>query len=211
VGAAHHRPEPDQKLQDGNPHAGLGGAFLSPRHDQRVEGLLGLGGTSLCQGEPDVRGVGGDEGDPCGQPKPVWSVESQSQGKGEENQEEDEIPIQRRDVGTQGDPLRPAVPVDVGREADQAHGERCEQEGRPDDCPDRDVFALRSLEQGDDRDQGLGHRRPDCGEQASDRALAQLEAIADPLRRVREQKRPGQDHREACDQQDEIHRGRSYA
>ncbi len=100
-------------------------------------------------------------------------------------------------------PLLAFVAVEVGEEADQSHRQGREQERGADDGADRDVFgALVDAEQGDDRDQRLRHRRADRGEDAADRPFAEAEPVADPLDRVGEEQRAGEDDGEADEQQD---------
>ena len=83
--------------------------------------------------------------------------------------------------------LPPALP-DVRGDADDRHREGREQERGADDRPDRDVLgALGAADDRDDRDQRLGHGRADGCEQASHRALAELQLVPDPLDRVREE------------------------
>ena len=120
----------------------------------------------------------------------------------------------RSRVGPWASRVRPwvaALAVEVGEEADQAHRQRREQERRADDRADRDVFAaFGAADQGDDRDQRLRHRGPDRGEDAADRAFAELQPVAEPLDRVGEEQRAGEDDGEA-DRQQEVRSRRGYS
>ena len=96
------------------------------------------------------------------------------------------------------DALIAFVPVEVGEEANQPHRQGREEERRADNRPDRDVFgALAYVQQGDDRDQRLRHRRADRGEDAAHGPHSNLEPMADPLDRVGKEQRASEDDGEA--------------
>ena len=110
-------------------------------------------------------------------------------------------------MGRKPRPLLAAALEQQRRDADERHRDRREQERRADDRADGDVLGARAAaDQGDDRDQRLGHRGPDRGEHAPGRPLAEPEPVARPLDRVREQQRAGEDDREAGEQEDDVHR-----
>ncbi len=69
--------------------------------------------------------------------------------------------------------------------------------GAPTIAPDRDIItSLRTADDRDHRDQRLGHRGADGGEDAPDRALAEPEPVARPLDRVGEEESAAGNDRE---------------
>jgi hypothetical protein len=68
--------------------------------------------------------------------------------------------------------LRPAAAVEQRGDGDERHRHRREQERRPDDRTDRDIFrAALGPDDRHDWDPRLGQRGRDCGENPSDRPL----------------------------------------
>jgi hypothetical protein len=105
-------------------------------------------------------------------------------------------------VDVERPPAGAALYVREGDDPDQEHRHRGEQERRPDDRADRHlVGALVAGDDRDQRDQALGHRGADGGEQAPHRPLPDVEAVAEPLHRVGEEDRAGQDDGEARGEQ----------
>ena len=167
--------------------------------------LLHRAGTAQRAG--DVERVGEQAEDPGGDPQRGRRPPGEGQGEGEEGEEEEQVALQGRPVDPELQPLLPLAPVEVGEQPDQPHRQGREQEGGADDRTDRDVVgALLGADQGDDRDQRLRHRGADRGQQAADRALAELQAVPDPLDRVGEEQRAGEDDGEAGEEQDGFHR-----
>ena len=75
----------------------------------------------------------------------------------------------------------------------EEHGDRGQHEGGADDGADRDLLGLAARKDRDHGNQRLRQRRTDRGQQASDGSLTEVEAIAGPLDRVREQDRAADD------------------
>ena len=207
VGASHHRAEADQELDHAERQGGATAALRAALEDQRVERLFGLGRAAAAEGAADIERVGEDEGDPDRDSQRRRRAPGERQGAREEGEEEEQVPLQGRAVGAQLQALGAPVPEAVDEEADQPHRQGSEQEGGADDRPDRHlVRTAGGAEQGDDRDQCLGHRRPDRGQQAADGALSQPQPVADPLHRVGEEQRAAEDDGEAERQQQDAQR-----
>src|ERR671919_564936 len=94
--------------------------------------------------------------------------------------------------------------------ANQEHGDRAQHEGGTDDGADRDLLGLAAREDRDHGNQRLRQRRTDRGQQASDGSFTEVETIARPLDRVREQDRSADDQRECRRQQELRHAEAAY-
>ena len=164
-------------------------------------GLLDL--AAGAQRRPHVEQVGDEEDDGERDVERLGQHDAGEQPGAEEDQEEDEVAVEGLDVGLQREALLAAPLEDERRRADERHRQRREQERRADDRADRDVLRpLGAADDRDDRDQRLRHRGADRGEDAAGRALAEVEAVAEPLDRVREHERAREDDGEADDEED---------
>ena len=162
VGAVDHRSRGRPGAAYAEPEGRVGAVAGAPVEGERFQRLLPLDLTAGLQGAAHVDRVGEQEDDPGGDPQRRRRPPGERPGDAEEEEEEEQVALQGRRVGVEVDPLLAAIPVEVGEEADQAHRQGAEQEGRADDRADRHPFRFGvGVEQGDDRDQRLGRRRPD--------------------------------------------------
>jgi hypothetical protein len=214
VGAAHDRREPERELPEDQAARGVVGgrrvhverrARQGAAQHQRADRVDVLHVAAAEQRAPDVVAIGGHEAhreDDLDRRGQVEGADSDS--KGEEDQEEHEVALERRRVGAKLGALLAAMPVDQRRGPDQGHRDRGEEERGADDRADRDVLGpLFAADDRDDRDQRLGHRGADRREQAADRPLAHRQPVARPLDGVRENQGAGEDHGEADQKQNE--------
>ena len=205
VRAADDRGEADDQLKhDRRPWRLVAGRPVHVKGSDRVRLLHG---AAAAQGRADVDRVGEDEDDRERQVDPLGDDRPDQDPGGEEDEEEDQVAVERRHVGVQLRPLLAARMEDQRRDPDKCHRDRREQERGADDRSDRDVLgALGATDDRDDRDQRLRHRRADRGEDASRRALADTELVPRPLDRVGEEQRAGEDDREADREEGDFHR-----
>ena len=206
LGDEEARPEDDAQgrhdhLQDDAP---------AVRHDRvavEVERLgLALELTAAGHRAPHVPAVGDQQ---AGRQDPLEVVHRDDAGEhrqGVGDHEERQVAAQHRLVDREVE-RAPALQVeDDDRPAGHDHGQAREHEGRAQDGPDADVVRGGRVreEDGDDRDEGLGQRRPDGREHAADRALAELEGAPEPLDAVGEQLGGEEDQGEGGEQ---VHDG----
>ncbi len=146
---------------------------------------------------PDhVEQVGRDEQGRTGDLQRLRRAEPEEEANEEAAHEESKVALERREVDAARERLRPAVAVD--QHADERHCDRREQEGSADDCPRRHVVGPRfASDDRDDRDQRLGKRRRDRGEDAPHGALAKVELAPEPLDPIRKEQRSREQNREA--------------
>jgi hypothetical protein len=210
VGAADHRREAEQKLDDHEPRRWivLGRRVHDQRHavqEQRVERVLGLHASAAAQRRDDIAAIAEQEDDRGDDLEAVGHAEPEHEPDGEEPEEDGEVALHGLGVDVEAVAGRAPALVGERRNADEEHRDRREQERGPDDRADRDVVGpLRPAEDRDERDQALGHRRPDGGEQAPHRAFAERQLVPEPLDGVREGERPDEDHREAHGEQEYL-------
>jgi hypothetical protein len=115
----------------------------------------------------------------------------------EEDREQAEVAMHGAEVRVDLAAAFPTAPEGHRRQPDEEHRDRAEHEGGADDRSDGHVLALGAGEQRHHRDQRLGQGGAHRGEQAADRPLAEVQAVAEPLDAVREQQRATDDQDEA--------------
>ena len=147
-------------------------------------------------------------------PRELRRQEGGADGDRIADQEEDHVPAQHPHVDAH---LRsPAVRARAKEHdchAGHEHGQRREHEGRAQDGAHADRMrglgdpppTDRRPDDGDDRDQRLGHRRRHRGQHAADRPLGQVQPMPEPLDAVGEQLGGEQDDRQRADQEDDVH------
>jgi hypothetical protein len=154
---------------------------------------------------PGVGCIGDQQPDrPCNVNGPRLD-QPQGEPGGEAGQKEAEVATQRALIGGH---LRAAAPRSAEREragADQQHGDRAQHERGADDGADRDLLGLAAREHRDNGNHRLRQRRTDCGQQASHGSFTEVETLARPLDRVREQDRAADDQRECRREQEPGH------
>ena len=205
VGAADHRPEPDQELERRS--APVGGS-VARRLRSRISGssvssLLHL--AAAAQRARDVDAVGEHEDDarrrsaaPSGRPSPSASAD------GEEDEEEDQVALQRLGVRARARGPARAGPGRGARRARPAPSRssragtarrRSRRSRRPRSPRAPPIIATIGISVS-------GIAVPTAASRLPDRALAERQPVARPLDRVGEQQRAGEDHREADDEED---------
>ena len=146
---------------------------------------------AAAQRRDDIAGVSEHEDARGHGLEAVGHAEPEREADGEEPEEDGEVAL--HGLGVDVEPAAGRAPALVGQrgDPDEEHRDRREQERRADDRADRDVVGpLRPAEDRDERDQALGHRRPDGREQAPHRALAERQLVPEPLDGVGERSAP---------------------
>ncbi len=175
----------------------------------RIEGTDVLGVLDLSarlQGLSHVEEVGAEEEETERDVHSRWSAQRSDDDRDREKREEEgEVALKRWSVRLEVCALVAPARVHDCRCADERHCECREEERRADDRSHGDVLrTLRALDDRDDRDQRLGHRGADRGQDRADRTLPHVQPAAQPLHRVREDERARKDDRERDEEEDDC-------
>ncbi len=201
VRTADDRSERDEELKDDEAH---GRRVATGRvEDERPQLLRLLDVAAVPECPARVDGVRHDEQDRRRNLDRGRRAEPEQETDEEAAHEEGEVALERREVHVQVQPRLATTAVEHRPEPHECHCNRRQEQRRADDRPDRDVLgSLAALDDGDDRDQRLRQRRRHGGEEAADSPLPEPDHAAEPLDRVRDQQRAGEQDGEARRQED---------
>jgi hypothetical protein len=206
LGAPDDRHERDRELRRGLP--GVGRVVLGGVEVERLQLVLALLLAALSRRDPGVGHVGDDEDDGSGDPGGQRSAQRpQRDAEREERQEAAQVAPGGRTVVVECPALVAAAREGRGAHADEEHRQGAEQEGRSDDRSDRDVLRLLApaAEHRDQRQDRLGQRGADGGQQRADRAGAEFQPVAEPLDGVGEADRAADNEHEGSEEQQHGH------
>ena len=209
VGAADHRPEPDQRAG-----ARRGRAPGSARRSARRSKISGSSVSSLlhlaaaAQGAGDVERVGEQEEDPDRDPQRRRRAPGEQPGQREEGEEEEQVALERRPwtrelqallASARGRGRRRARPGPspasrAGR--GRRRSPRSRRRRRPRSAPSRATIEISVS----------GIAVPTAARRLPTAPSPSSQPVADPLDRVGEEQRAGEDDREAGEEQDGFHR-----